>query len=127
MIILVRGRLGNITVEPERAVVEVGDHVEWSIEVNGWHRKSPGASVTWEIYFGQETPFSRHNWRVETEVKLPRRKRWRDKNKVAYVATIEAGEANGPGEYKYGVRAFSDSPGAPISDDDPYLIVRPRR
>jgi hypothetical protein len=129
MIIHITGRLGKTKAEPERAVVDVGEPVEWSVEVSAGPRAVP--LVTWEVYFGHESPFDQRSWRVESKIvgrrrKWPLRKRWRDKNKNVYRAKITAGEANEPGEYKYGVRAFSSSPETPLSDDDPYIVVRRR-
>ena len=39
---------------------------------------------------------------------------------------IEAGEAQQPGEYKYGVRATDASTNEELCDDDPFLIVQSR-
>lgn len=124
MIIRITGELGETKAEPERAVVEAGEWVAWEVQVSAGRRAVP--IVTWEVYFDRESPFKERTWRVETELLGPRRKRWRDKNKTAYRAKISAGEANEPGEYKYGVRAFFSSSESPLSDDDPYIVVRTR-
>jgi hypothetical protein len=43
-----------------------------------------------------------------------------------HVGQIDAGSADDPGEYKYGVRATDGVTRQELSDDDPYIIVRRR-
>ena len=124
MIINITGRLGETKAEPERAIIEVGEPVQWAVRVAGGRRWIP--SVLWEVYFEKESPFRERTWRVSSELKEPGRRRWRDKRKAVHVATIEAGEAHEPGEYKYGVRAFAGSTQELLGDDDPYIVVRER-
>jgi hypothetical protein len=124
MIIKITGKLGETKTEPERAEVETGEPVQWSIEVTGGSRRVP--YVLWEVYFERESPFRERSWRVTSELREPRRRRWRDKRKAMHKANIEAGQANEPGEYKYGVRAFAGSSPELVSDDDPLIIVRRR-
>ena len=45
---------------------------------------------------------------------------------AVHVGEVDAGAAEEPGEYKYGVRATDDSTGRVLNDDDPYIIVRRR-
>jgi hypothetical protein len=119
MNIRITGTLERTRTEPERAEVAVGETVQWSIEVTGGTR-----SVEWEIYFENESPFRRRSYRVRTEAQsltipaVP--------ETGVHVGRIDAGIADEPGEYKYGVKATDETTRRALSDDDPYIIVRRR-
>lgn len=120
MNIRITGTLEQTRTEPEKAEVGVGEHVTWSIAVAGRSR-----SVEWEIYFDSQSPFRRRSYRVATAVTVPRTFPPSDEAGV-HVGQIEAGAAEEPGEYKYGVRAVDQANQRALSDDDPYIIVRRR-
>jgi hypothetical protein len=122
MIIQIIGRLGEPLTIPERAEVVVGEMVQWSIAVIGGGR--PIRSVKWEFYFEGRSPFPRRTYSVTTGIQVPRG-RPSTVQEIAYIATIDAGHASGPGEYKYGVRAIDEATEHALSDDDPYIVVRP--
>jgi hypothetical protein len=121
MYIRITGRLGQTRTDPERAEVEVGETVQWSIEVTSRTRHVP--SVAWEVYFDHASPFRQRSYSVTTAVQVPLGDPPRDEEGV-YIGRMEAGEANEPGEYKYGVRAVNEATRQALSDDDPYIIVR---
>ncbi len=120
MNIRITGTLARTRTEPEKAEVGVGEHVTWSIAVAGRSR-----SVEWEIYFEDRSPFRRRSYQVATEATVPRTDAPGGETSV-HVGQIDAGAAEEPGEYKYGVRATDKANQQALSDDDPYLIVRPR-
>jgi len=120
MKIRITGTLDGTRTEPEKAEVAVGEHVSWSIEVRG---RTP--SVGWEIYFENDSPFRRRSYRVATTMRVSQTYPPSDEAAI-HVGEVDAGTAEEPGEYKYGVRASDDSTGRILSDDDPYIIVRRR-
>jgi hypothetical protein len=123
MIIRITGRIGQTRTEPERAEVAVGETVQWSIEVTGGTRTA--RSVAWEIYFQGKGPFNQLSYRATTEVVVPRTDPPQQDVGV-HVGKIDAGKAEEPGEYKYGVRAIDEATRHALSDDDPHIIVRRR-
>lgn len=124
MNIRITGRLGATRAEPERAEVSVGETVQWTIGVTSGRLLV--RSVAWELYFEGRTPFLQRSFRLVTAVQVPRQEP-PFLQQVLYTGQIIAGEAIEPGEYKYGVRTVDEATGNPLGDDDPYLIVRPRR
>jgi hypothetical protein len=120
MNIHITGTLDGTRTEPSKAEVAVGEHVKWSIQVTGRTR-----SVGWEIYFENKSPFRRQSYRLATAVQVPLTFPPSDEAAV-HVGEVDAGAAEEPGEYKYGVRATDDSTGRVLNDDDPYIIVRRR-
>jgi len=119
MNIRITGTLRQTRTEPERAEVAVGEHVQWSIEVTGGTR-----SVEWEVYFDNESPFRRRSYRVRTEAQVLTIPPVPEAG--VHIGRIEAGSADEPGQYKYGVRATDETANRQLSDDDPYIIVRRR-
>lgn len=120
MIIHITGRLGESRTSPERAEVAAGETVQWLIEVVGGTR-----AIRWEVYFQGRSPFRQRAYNIRTEVRVSFPQGPRPEEAV-HIGRIDAGEANEPGEYKYGVRAVDDATRAALSDDDPYIIVRRR-
>ena len=119
MNICIMGSIGRTRTEPEHAEVAVGESVQWSIAVTGEIR-----SVEWEVYFDGGSPFWRRSYRVTTEAELLTIPPVTDGG--VHVGRIDAGIADEPGEYKYGVKATSEATGRQLSDDAPYIIVRRR-
>jgi hypothetical protein len=123
MIIQITGRLGETKITPERAEVTVGETVLWAIEVSAGNFRAP--AVRWDVYFQDAIPFKRPPISITSRLHdtfreiSPREHR-------AYTAVINAGQAEEPGEYKYGIRAIDTLTGLALSDDDPYIVVRRR-
>ncbi len=114
MVIEITGIVGRTRTEPERAVVALGETVRWVIRAGATGVKS----VEWQVYFSHGSPFKERSWKLTTE--------GGSENDAAHAGVIDAGEAQQPGEYKYGVRAVDASTNQEISDDDPFLIVQSR-
>jgi hypothetical protein len=100
----------KLLIEPDPAVVHVGDRVAWELSLSSrWELKSP---LLLTIYFRKEDPFRHnygHEWSVHGEPDKP--------------IIVEAGTAKEPGDFKYGVRIINADTGSQISDDDPRIIV----
>ncbi len=115
MTIEITGAVRSTKTQPERAVVALGDTVQWVIRVGATGVKS----ISWQVYFNEGSPFKNRSWRMTTEGSS-------DKDEFVHTGVIDAGEAQKPGEYKYGVRAVDASDNKELSDDDPFLVVQPR-
>ncbi|MGH9968452.1 MAG: hypothetical protein ACREBG_11575 [Pyrinomonadaceae bacterium] len=104
---------GQIKVSPDPAFVDQGTVVGWYFVVE------PGLpSVNLEVYFSNGSPTG---WQSKnTKAQLSER------GSTPTPSVIEA-VAKEPGDYKYGVKAVSLGTKEVIADDDPYLIVRPKR
>lgn len=123
MVIHILGRLGETKISPDRAEVEIGEPVRWLIEVDAGTRPISALTVpavAWRIYFKGFSPFQQRSYDVTTEVDFDARQQ------LVHRAVIDAGEANEPGDYKYGVRAVNPETRQALSDDDPYIVVRRR-
>ena len=122
MVIHIWGRLGETRISPDRAEVDIGEPVGWLIEVDGGprsRRELVVSRVAWQIYFEGPSPFRERSYDVTTEVD-------RDAQQLVHRVMIDAGEGAEPGDYKYGVRAVNAQTRQALSDDDPYIVVRPR-
>lgn len=122
MIISLRSIAGmRLEIQPDPAIVHVGDRVEWQLiflrPERGLltPRRDPFrfGPLKWTVYFRREQPFGR---RGEHEISAPAA--------LDEPARIGFGTAETPGDYKYGVRLV-DATGEEVSDDDPFLIVLP--
>jgi hypothetical protein len=111
----------GLVIQPDPAIVHVGDRVEWQFLY--LQREGPPSSeqsdpfrfgpLKWMVYFRGEQPFGRnHDRELSSPVERGQR------------ASITFGTAKDSGDYKYGVRLIAGD-GEEISDDDPLLIVRP--
>ena len=114
MDIEITGVVGSTRTEPERAVVALGETVRWLVRVRAGVK-----SIEWRVYFSKGSPFKEGSWKTTTE-------RSSEGDDAAHTGVIEAGEAQQPGEYKYGVRATDASTNEELCDDDPFLIVQSR-
>lgn len=98
-----------VAVMPDPAIVTVGERVAWAMRYEGL---ASGDAIEWTIYFHRGNPFA------------PKVKTW-ILSIITHEQVLEAGPAEEPGDYKYGVRTVNAKTGQQLSDDDPYLIVRP--
>jgi hypothetical protein len=114
MDIEITGVVGSTRTEPERAVVALGETVRWLVRA-----RARVKSIEWRVYFSKGSPFKEGSWKTTTEGSS-------EGGDAAHTGVIEAGEAQQPGEYKYGVRATDASTNEELSDDDPFLIVQSR-
>jgi hypothetical protein len=115
MVIEITGIVGHTRTEPERAVVSLGETVRWVVRAGGNGVKS----IEWQVYFNHGSPFKERSLKMTTE-------EGSENGEAPHAGVIDAGEAQQPGEYKYGVRAVDTSTNQELSDDDPFLIVQSR-
>ena len=102
-IVLIAKKGGPVQVLPDPATVAVGENVAWVA-----YYDSPDAeTVEWTVYFSGSSPFP--GWWSPGSVKTGPRQTGR----------LEAGSAQSPGDYKYGVRLVSVQNEQLLSDDDP--------
>lgn len=114
MRIAVRADLrGKIKVDPDPAVVKVGTPVQWHFVVSGIQAHT---KLRWEVYFDHTNPFTWTVRSLETSG---------DAEQADQVGVVFGGEAQKPGDHKYGVRVFHSDSGESLGDDDPRLVVRP--
>ncbi len=114
MIISVQSLAGaRLRISPDPAIVHVGDRVVWRMHL--LHRLTGFRfRLKWTIYFHKDHPFS-GDYREELT----------ESGETNSDIIIDAGKAETPGDYKYGVRIANAETHETISDDDPILIVRP--
>lgn len=115
MDIEITGIVGRTRTVPERAVVALGETVRWIVRAAGNGVKS----IEWQVYFRQGSPFKERSLKMTTEAGS-------ENGQAPHAGVIDAGEAQQPGEYKYGVRAVDASTSKELGDDDPFLIVQSR-
>jgi len=102
-----------LKVQPDPALVKVGDNVIWELSLAS---DRDLVSAEWVIYFRDKNPFNRANsieWGLLTEATGA------DEHKLMF----DAGPTREPGDFKYGVRIMNVKTGKQLSDDDPRLIV----
>jgi hypothetical protein len=125
--ICITARRGKpIQIQPDPAVVPVGDTVIWQLRY--FDSDDP---IQMTVYFDHGTPFK--NWRSRSVETKQKDKEQRDdkhdgeKQQEGGVSegTIDGGKADETGDYKYGVRLLNARTKVPLSDDDPWLKVIP--
>ena len=89
----------QITISPDVAYARVGQAVQWEV--------SSDEAVIWEVYFDHGSPFSSSHGVLNSGC-----------------GKVSLGNAQQPGDYKYGVRVVSPTSHETLGDDDPMLIVR---
>jgi hypothetical protein len=118
MEITIIGRLGeSAIVSPDPAIVCVGEPVIWNVHFDTTNLRSGPfrfrMRFRWRIYFRDGIhPF---------EVDPGRSEHVTDTDQSMLIAS---GNAQKPGDYKYGVLIGNADTGDVLSDDDPRLIVR---
>jgi hypothetical protein len=120
MIISLSSREGKLTIEPDPAIVHVGDRVvfELKFERATWASALPQRLVRWAVYFRKGHPFQEN-----PPYYFGGEREWSASGPATEPGTIDPGKAAEPGDYKYGVRIVDRETGGVISDDDPKLIV----
>jgi hypothetical protein len=102
-----------VTINPDPALVKVGDNVIWELDF------APVGvlnAIEWTIYFSQANPFNRGKSTSWVQVIQTDGSDWPR-------ALLNAGPALEEGDYKYGVRITNPANRQTLSDDDPRLIV----
>jgi hypothetical protein len=107
-------------IQPDPAVVRVGESVVWEFETSD----SAAASIVWVIYFDNGTPFGKLGSRFSlltqgAAIQTPVRQVYK------HFAIFPGARAGEPGDYKYGIKAEDPLNKLVLGDDDPRLIVRP--
>ena len=111
-----------LEIRPDPAIVHVGDFVawemyidpQWAIERIAYPWASFESPVRWTIYFQNRHPFRKYLRQDWSAIGFPEKK-----------TIVQIGKAEEPGDFKYGIRMASEVTGQQLSDDDPWLIVRP--
>lgn len=117
MVIQVSVREGRRTVfSPDPAIVSVHERVAWAFQLV---TSEDVHLLEWTVYFEGLGPFKSAGGPQFISLRTTAISRG------SHIGVLNAGPVQAPGEYKYGVRVSVPAAARPLSDDDPYLIVRP--
>lgn len=101
----------QLQIQPDPAIVHVGDRVAWELFFDS-PRRNFRSPLLWIIYFREKHAFRNHYG-----------SEWQQRSEPNQKVIVDAGKAEEHGDYKYGVRIINAETGKELSDDDPRLIV----
>jgi len=104
-----------LKISPDPAFVPRGQQIRWVFAV--MDKSITQTRLGWKIYFDGANPFNAKGGASFDWTSPYFSSGLED-------SSIIPGEANAPGDYKYGIQVVDIRHGQVLGDDDPYLIVR---
>ena len=118
MVIFVLYRRGELIVEPDIAVVPVGQQIEWLLMVDDPNIAGSPLPLEWTIYFDHGTPFSASGPGVP-------QKEFSTNANAGDKGQVKPPPPRKPGKYKYGIKVKKSGQFKPLVDKDPTLEITP--
>jgi hypothetical protein len=104
------------TISPDPANVSIGEDVEWQFET----RQAPYSAMRWTVFFDEESPFQ-----GTSKLSIISKGRATIGSQSNHLIVTKPAVVNKEGDFKYGVQAEDANTDKFLSEDDPWLIVRP--